>query len=93
MSKPLRVGMISYAHVHADFRSRALRDIADVDIVAIADDNETRGRAAATTYGVETFYSDYQSLLARDDDFAQAASAAGLDYDVLIQKILDTAYA
>jgi len=31
--------------------------------------------------------------LARDDDFAQAASAAGLDYDVLIQKILDTAYA
>lgn len=31
--------------------------------------------------------------LARDDDFAQAASAAGLEYDVLIQKILDTAYA
>ncbi len=31
--------------------------------------------------------------LAREDDFAQAASAAGLDYDVLIQKILDTAYA
>jgi len=31
--------------------------------------------------------------LARDDDFAQAASAGGLEYDVLIQKILDTAYA
>jgi D-alanine-D-alanine ligase len=31
--------------------------------------------------------------LAQDDDFAQAASAAGLEYDVLIQKILDTAYA
>jgi D-alanine-D-alanine ligase len=31
--------------------------------------------------------------LAREDDFAQAASAAGLEYDVLIQKILDTAYA
>lgn len=31
--------------------------------------------------------------LAKDDDFAQAASAAGLEYDVLIQKILDTAYA
>src|SRR5260370_22911148 len=91
MSKPLRVGMISYAHVHADFRSRALRDISDVDIVAIADDNETRGRAAATTYGVETFYSDYQSLLARDDidlvfihaennrhaEIVEAAAAAG----------------
>jgi len=31
--------------------------------------------------------------LAKDDDFAQAASAAGMEYDVLIQKILDTAYA
>jgi D-alanine-D-alanine ligase len=31
--------------------------------------------------------------LAQDDDFAQAASAAGLEYDVLIQKILDTACA
>ena len=28
--------------------------------------------------------------LAREDDFAQSAAAAGLDYDALIQKILDT---
>ncbi len=31
--------------------------------------------------------------LARDEDFAQSAAAAGLDYDQLIQKILDTASA
>ncbi len=31
--------------------------------------------------------------LAREDDFAQAASAAGTDYDALIQKILDAASA
>ena len=31
--------------------------------------------------------------LARDEDFAQAASAGGLDYDALIQKILDSAVA
>jgi len=31
--------------------------------------------------------------LACEDDFAQAAGAAGLPYDVLIQKILDTAVA
>jgi D-alanine-D-alanine ligase len=31
--------------------------------------------------------------LAKDDDFAQAAAASGLEYDLLIQKILDTAYA
>jgi len=29
--------------------------------------------------------------LARQDDFAQAAAAAGIDYDTLIQKILDSA--
>lgn len=29
--------------------------------------------------------------LARDEDFAQSAAASGLDYDQLIQKILDTA--
>jgi predicted dehydrogenase len=91
MSEPLRVGMISYAHVHADFRSRALREIAGVDIVAIADDNEARGRAAATAYGVESCYSDYHALLARDDidlvfihaennrhaEIVEAAAAAG----------------
>ena len=29
--------------------------------------------------------------LAREDDFAQSAAAAGMDYDALIQKILDSA--
>ncbi|HEY3993751.1 MAG TPA: Gfo/Idh/MocA family oxidoreductase, partial [Ktedonobacteraceae bacterium] len=67
MSKTVKVGMVSFAHVHADFRSRALGEIEGVKIVAIADDNEQRGRAAAATYGVETFYPDYHDLLARDD--------------------------
>ncbi len=31
--------------------------------------------------------------LAHEDDFAQSATAAGLDYDALIQKLLDTAVA
>src|SRR5258708_5217314 len=91
MSGPLRVGRVTYAHVHADFWSRALREIPGVDIVAIADDNEVRGRAAATAYGVETCYSDYNALLARDDidlvfihaennrhaEIVEAAAAAG----------------
>jgi len=67
MVDTLRVGMISYAHVHADFRSKALREIPGVDIVAIADDDEGRGRAAAETYHVDAFYPDYRDLLRRDD--------------------------
>ena len=31
--------------------------------------------------------------LARDEDFAQSAAAAGVDYDQLIQRILDSALA
>ncbi|GHO90461.1 hypothetical protein KSF_005090 [Reticulibacter mediterranei] len=67
MSKKINVGMISFAHVHADFRARALGEIEGVEIVAIADDNEQRGRAAAATYGVETFYTNYHDLLSRED--------------------------
>jgi predicted dehydrogenase len=91
MSKPLRVGMISYAHVHAEFRSKALREIAGVEIIAVSDENEERGRAAAATHGGAVYYQDYRSLLARDDidlvfihtenskhvDIVEAAAMAG----------------
>ncbi|NPV54596.1 MAG: Gfo/Idh/MocA family oxidoreductase [Firmicutes bacterium] len=67
MPDKLGVGMISYAHVHAQFRSRALCEIPEVSIKAIADDNEARGRAAASEYGAPYYYSDYRSLLDRKD--------------------------
>jgi hypothetical protein len=47
MPEELRVGMISWAHVHAEFRAKALRELPGARIVAISDDNEARGRAAA----------------------------------------------
>ena len=66
MSK-IRVGMISYDHVHAEFRSRALREMADdVTIVAIAEENEMRGTEAVKKFG-GTYYKDYRELLDRDD--------------------------
>ena len=43
MPKQLRVGMISWAHVHAEFRAKALSEIAGATIVAIADENAARG--------------------------------------------------
>src|SRR6266436_3586118 len=66
MSK-VRVGMISYDHIHADFRSRALREMADdVSIVAIAEENEVRGSEAVRKFG-GTYYKDYRDLLNRGD--------------------------
>jgi len=66
MSK-VKVGMISYEHIHAEFRSRALSEMReDVEIVAVADDDEVRGREAQSKFGGE-YYADYRELLKRPD--------------------------
>jgi predicted dehydrogenase len=72
----VRVGMISYEHVHAEFRSRALSEMREaVEIIAVADDDEVRGKAAQQRYG-GTYYRDYRQLLDRSDvDFVFIHSA------------------
>jgi predicted dehydrogenase len=67
MPEELRVGMISWAHVHAEFRAKALRELPGARIVAVSDDNEARGRAAAMRFGVEQFVDDWRELVRRDD--------------------------
>jgi predicted dehydrogenase len=63
----INIGMISYEHIHAEFRSRALSEMRqDVQIVAVADDDEARGREAQRKFG-GNYYSDYRELLKRDD--------------------------
>src|SRR5437660_9930566 len=59
----LRVGMISWAHVHAEFRAKALSEIPGARIVAIADDDAARGRNAAKRFGVERFHADWRDLV------------------------------
>jgi predicted dehydrogenase len=63
----LRVGMISWAHVHAEFRAKALCEIPGARIVAISDENEERGRSAAKRFGVPTYCRHWQDLVSRDD--------------------------
>jgi predicted dehydrogenase len=63
----VRVGMISYDHVHAEFRSRALAEMPnEVCLVAVAEADEERGKAAIQKFG-GTYYKDYRELLTRDD--------------------------
>ena len=59
--------MISWAHVHAEFRAKALKELPNTRIVAISDDNEERGRAAAERFGVDNFVNDWKQLVRRDD--------------------------
>jgi predicted dehydrogenase len=63
----VRVGMIGWAHIHAEFRAKALSEIPGVRVVAIADDNEERGRTAAERFGVDWFSTDWRKLVARPD--------------------------
>jgi predicted dehydrogenase len=63
----IRVGMISWAHVHAEFRAKALLEEPDVQIVAVADADEARGRDAARRFGAVAFTRDWRSLIDRDD--------------------------
>ena len=63
----LRVGMISWAHVHAEFRAKALSEIPTARIVAISDDDEERGRHAADRFGVANFSTDWRHVVERDD--------------------------
>jgi predicted dehydrogenase len=64
---PVRIGMVSWAHVHAEFRAKALRELPGVEIVAIADEDADRGKAAAQRFEVDTFVPDWRDLVARDD--------------------------
>ncbi|MEV4619260.1 Gfo/Idh/MocA family oxidoreductase [Asanoa sp. NPDC049573] len=63
----LRIGMVSWAHVHAEFRARAISEIPGARVVAISDDDADRGRAAAARHGVDTFVEDWRDLVTRDD--------------------------
>jgi predicted dehydrogenase len=62
----LRIGMISWAHVHAEFRARAISEIPGAQVVAVADDDTGRGQAAAHRFETE-YERSWRHLIARDD--------------------------
>lgn len=62
LSRPVRVGMMSFAHMHAYSYASALKKLEGVEFCGIADDNRERGEAAAERFGTE-FFADYEKLL------------------------------
>ena len=67
MPDEARIGMISWAHIHAEFRARAISEIPGARIIAVSDDNEVRGKDAADRWQVADFTPDWMSLVDRDD--------------------------
>ncbi|UJF32514.1 Gfo/Idh/MocA family protein [Paenibacillus hexagrammi] len=62
----IRIGKISYWHVHAWDYTREAQEHPDVDIVAVWDEDEKRGREAAGKLGVD-FHTSLDELLGRSD--------------------------
>lgn len=68
MSKisPVRFGIISFAHGHANLYVEAIHDFPDAVVVAAWDDNPERGQTQCKQHGI-TFEADLDTLLLRDD--------------------------
>lgn len=63
----MKIGMISFAHMHAYSYAHALKRNEGVSIVGIADENKERGEKMAAQFGTH-WYADYNDLLAADID-------------------------
>jgi predicted dehydrogenase len=63
----IRLGLMSFAHVHAEAYVENVRGIGDAQIVGAADDDRTRGEHFAAKLGVRAFPT-YQELLAQHLD-------------------------
>jgi UDP-N-acetylglucosamine 3-dehydrogenase len=57
----VRVGIVSFAHVHAPHYAGVLSSLSAADFVGITEDNASRGREAADRFGVR-FFEDARGL-------------------------------
>lgn len=65
--KKIRIGVVSFEHMHALSYTTALKNIPSAELVGIADDNEFRGTKMATKFKT-AYYKDYKELLDQNLD-------------------------
>lgn len=65
--KELRIGVVSFEHMHAQSYTQELVKYAEVTLVGIADENEKRGKEMAATFKTN-YYQRYESLLEQQLD-------------------------
>ncbi len=96
----IRLGLMSFAHVHAEAYVENIRRILDARLVGAADDDRARGEHSATKLGVQAFPT-YEDLLAQHLDGVIVCSentrhralvemAAGAGVSVFCEKPLAT---
>jgi predicted dehydrogenase len=69
----IRLGLMSFAHVHAEAYVENVRGIPDAQLVGAADDDRARGEHFAAKIGVQSFPT-YQDLLAQHLDGVMVCS-------------------
>lgn len=65
--KELRIGVVSFEHMHAQSYTQELVKYPEVTLVGIADEDEKRGREMAATFKTN-YYQGYESLLEQQLD-------------------------
>lgn len=81
----IRIGMLSYWHVHAEDYTRQVLENPYTEIAAIWDELPARGAEKAAKYGVP-FIADLDELLARDDIDAVVVDApTNMHRDVMVK--------
>jgi predicted dehydrogenase len=63
----MRIGILSFAHLHAEAYIGNLRAIPDVEMIGIADEDQARGQHFSELYNAN-LYPSYESLLADQPD-------------------------
>jgi UDP-N-acetylglucosamine 3-dehydrogenase len=64
----VKIGIISFAHMHAWSYAHCINRNPDATLVGIADDNEERGKRMAAEFNTQYFGTDFNAMLAADID-------------------------
>jgi 1,5-anhydro-D-fructose reductase (1,5-anhydro-D-mannitol-forming) len=82
---PLKVAVLGFWHVHAADYSQEVQQHPGTELVAVWDDDQVRGLAAADAFGV-AYADDLESLLAQDElDAVVVTTSTSAHRDVMVK--------
>lgn len=83
MATPVRFGILSFAHYHANFWAEAINQHEDASLVGVWDDDVDRGKKAADKYGTR-FYERLSELL-RECDAVGVTSETSKHVELVVE--------
>ncbi|RFB18726.1 gfo/Idh/MocA family oxidoreductase [Bacillus sp. HNG] len=79
----MKIGIISFAHMHANSYAAAINEMEGVTLAGIADENEERGSKSSQLFDT-VYYKNYQDLLDSDIDAVIVTSENSLHHQHVI---------